>query len=54
MPLDVTYLRRIGGCEGRTVNFADDMKLCMKNELFLLNRENKQHFIVNLGEQIGH
>ena len=49
---DIIHLRRTGGSEGTTVNFADDMNLCMKKELFLLNRKNKQHFILNLGEKL--
>ena len=49
---DITHLRRTGGSEGTAVNFADDMNLRMKKELFLLNRKNKQNFILNLGEKL--
>ena len=50
--MDITHVRRTDVSEETTVNFADDKNLCMKKELFLLNRKNKQNFILNLRKKL--
>jgi hypothetical protein len=39
---DVTHMRRTGACTGPIVNFANDMILSSKKDIFLANNVNKQ------------
>ena len=49
---DSTYQRRTG-CEGRKVMFNLSMKLQLKKDDFLSNKENKQRFLGLLGEHLA-
>ena len=49
---DSTHQRRTG-CEGRKVTFNLSMKLQLKKDDFLSNKENKQRFLGFLGEHLA-
>lgn len=49
---DCAQIRRNNGIVGVRVHFAVDMKLEIKKEVFLANKENKQHFLHLLGERL--
>ena len=49
---DSTHQRRTG-CEGRKVTFSLSMKLQLKKDDFLSNKENKQRFLGLLGEHLA-
>jgi len=49
---DMTHQRRSKGNAGTTVTFTADMRLTMKKEQFLANRQNKQRFIFMLSEEL--
>ena len=50
---DMTHKRRRKGKHGMTVTFEKNMNLTVTKEVFLSNTENKQRFIIMLGEQLS-
>lgn len=49
---DITHLRRSGGGVGAEVNFNDQTMVSCKKEHFLANTNNKNKFIIMLGEYL--
>ena len=50
---DMTHKRRSKGKHGMTVTFEKSMNLAVTKEVFLSNKENKQRFIIMLGEELS-
>ena len=50
---DMTHKRRSKGKYGLTVTFEKNMNLAVTKEVFLSNKENKQRFIIMLGEELS-
>ena len=50
---DMTHKRRSKSKHGMTVTFEKSMNLAVTKEVFLSNKENKQRFIIMLGEELS-